>query len=136
MCLLVKAEAPGTAAHLLLLPPSAANKPPTFHQPQDKLQSFAGENFVFQFTASDPEGSALLFRLDGGPEGALLSPAGLLLWRVPEEQEEEEEEHGTAYPVHVTLLDECNAQSSFTVEVTEEEEEAALMSLMQTSSSP
>uniref|UniRef100_H3DIG5 EGF-like domain-containing protein n=1 Tax=Tetraodon nigroviridis TaxID=99883 RepID=H3DIG5_TETNG len=86
--------------------PNQANKPPTFHQPQDKLQSFAGENFVFQFTASDPEGSALLFRLDGGPEGALLSPAGLLLWRVP-----------TAYPVHVTLLDECNAQSSFTVEV-------------------
>lgn len=94
---------------------SSANQPPTFQQLEDKLKTFAGENFVFQFMASDPEGSALLFQLDGGPEGALLSPAGLLIWRVPEE---EEEEH---CPVHITLLDECNAQSSFTVEVTEEE---------------
>lgn len=97
-------------------PLSSVNKPPTFHQPQNQLQTFAGENFVFQFAASDPEGSALLFQLDEGPKGALLSPAGLLIWKVPEE----EEGHGARHPVRVSLLDECNAQSGFTVEVTED----------------
>lgn len=104
-------------SRLPFFPPlSSVNKPPTFHRPGNKLQTFAGENFVFQFAASDPEGSALLFQLDEGPKGALLSPAGLLIWRVPEE---EEEGHRAGHPVRVTLLDECNAQSSFTVEVTE-----------------
>lgn len=96
-------------------PLSPVNEPPTFHRPQSELQTFAGENFVFQFAASDPEGSALLFQLDEGPKGALLSPAGLLVWKVPEE----EEGHRGRHPVRVTLLDECNAQSGFTVEVTE-----------------
>uniref|UniRef100_A0A665TBS2 Si:ch211-246m6.5 n=1 Tax=Echeneis naucrates TaxID=173247 RepID=A0A665TBS2_ECHNA len=59
------------------------NQPPAFHRPQSTLRTFAGENFVFQFAASDPEGSALLFQLEDGPRGSLLSPAGLLLWRVP-----------------------------------------------------
>ncbi|XP_042075813.1 von Willebrand factor D and EGF domain-containing protein isoform X2 [Haplochromis burtoni] len=91
------------------------NKPPTFHRPQSNLQTFSSENFVFQFTASDPEGSALLFQLEEGPEGAVLSPAGLLIWRVPSVPEKEGLR--TSSSVRFTLSDECNAQSTFTVEI-------------------
>uniref|UniRef100_A0A665T1V9 Si:ch211-246m6.5 n=1 Tax=Echeneis naucrates TaxID=173247 RepID=A0A665T1V9_ECHNA len=89
------------------------NQPPAFHRPQSTLRTFAGENFVFQFAASDPEGSALLFQLEDGPRGSLLSPAGLLLWRVPALLEES----GHQRPFRFTLSDECNAQSSFAVEI-------------------
>ncbi|KAJ3584127.1 hypothetical protein NHX12_014623 [Muraenolepis orangiensis] len=58
------------------------NKPPHFHRPEAGLRTFAGENFVFQLAASDPEGSALLFQLERGPAGARLSPAGLLIWSI------------------------------------------------------
>ncbi|XP_075951060.1 von Willebrand factor D and EGF domain-containing protein [Anarhichas minor] len=88
------------------------NEPPAFHQPQSDLRTFGGENFVFQFAASDPEGSALLFQLEEGPRGAFLSPAGLLIWRVPSLPEEEGRQ-----TFRFTLSDECNAQSSFTVEM-------------------
>ncbi|XP_034408211.1 von Willebrand factor D and EGF domain-containing protein isoform X2 [Cyclopterus lumpus] len=91
------------------------NEPPAFHRPQSALRTFAGENFVFQFAASDPEGSALLFQLEEGPKGAVLSPAGLLIWRVPSHPEEEEEEGRRT--VGFTLSDECDAQSSFTAEI-------------------
>ena len=71
--------------------------------------------------ASDPEGSALLFQLEGGPAGASVSPAGLLIWSVSpreEEEEEEEEEEGDGRRmVRFTLSDECSAQSSHEVEV-------------------
>lgn len=93
----------------------SVNEPPTFHQPQSDLRTFAGENFVFQFAASDPEGSALLFQLEEGPEGAVLSPAGLLIWRVPSVPVKDELQGSSS--VRFTLSDECNAQSSFTVEV-------------------
>ncbi|XP_036070331.1 von Willebrand factor D and EGF domain-containing protein [Oryzias melastigma] len=89
------------------------NQPPSFHRPQASLRTFAGENFVFQFAASDPEGSELLFQLQEGPKGAVLSPAGLLIWRVPLL----EEGFGTRRSIRFTLSDECNAQSSFTVEI-------------------
>uniref|UniRef100_A0A4W6EUE9 von Willebrand factor D and EGF domains n=1 Tax=Lates calcarifer TaxID=8187 RepID=A0A4W6EUE9_LATCA len=88
------------------------NEPPAFHRPQINLRTFAGENFVFQFAASDPEGSALLFQLEEGPQGAVLSPAGLLIWRVPPVPPEE---RGRSF--RFTLSDECNAQSTFTVEI-------------------
>ncbi|KAM6958041.1 von Willebrand factor D and EGF domain-containing protein [Tautogolabrus adspersus] len=88
------------------------NEPPTFHRPQSNLRTFAGENFVFQFAASDPEGSALLFQLEAGPNGAVLSPAGLLIWRVPTLPEE-----GLSRSFRFTLSDECNAQSTFNVEI-------------------
>lgn len=99
------------------------NEPPSFHRPQSALRTFSGENFVFQFAASDPEGSALLFQLEEGPGGGVLSPAGLLIWRVPSLSEEEEEERPSKRSVRFTLSDECNAQSSFSVEVEQEEEE-------------
>uniref|UniRef100_A0A3Q3IWA1 Uncharacterized protein n=1 Tax=Monopterus albus TaxID=43700 RepID=A0A3Q3IWA1_MONAL len=91
------------------------NEPPTFHRPQSNLRTFVRENFVFQFAASDPEGSALLFQLEDGPEGAVLSPAGLLIWRVPLLPEDEGRQ--TSQSFRFTLSDECNAQSTFTVEV-------------------
>ncbi|CAL8308205.1 unnamed protein product [Merluccius merluccius] len=91
------------------------NKPPTFHRPHAGLRTFAGENFVFQLAASDPEGSALLFQLEQGPAGARISPAGLLIWSVPPR---EEEEGSGPRMVLFTLSDECSAQSSHAVEIT------------------
>lgn len=110
-------------AKSVFLPLSSVNKPPSFHPPRSKLQTFEGENFVFQFAASDPEGSALLFQLEEAPAGAILSPAGLLIWRAPSLQkanaEEDEEKRGRSrrLPFRFTLSDECNAQSTITVEV-------------------
>ncbi|XP_032362363.1 von Willebrand factor D and EGF domain-containing protein [Etheostoma spectabile] len=89
------------------------NEPPAFFRPQSRLRTFAGENFVFQLAASDPEGSALLFQLEEGPQGAVLSPAGLLIWRVPSLPGD----RGGTQSFRFTLSDECNAQSSFTAEI-------------------
>ncbi|KAM3585407.1 uncharacterized protein V6R79_017039 [Siganus canaliculatus] len=92
------------------------NEPPAFHRPQTGLRTFTGENFVFQFAASDPEGSALLFQLEDGPRSAVLSPAGLLIWRVPSLPEQDGGLQSRR-SVRFTLSDECNAQSTFTIEI-------------------
>lgn len=111
------------SAESVFLHASLVNKPPSFHQPPSELRTFGGENFVFQFAASDPEGSALLFQLEEAPLGAVLSPAGLLIWRVPllpeaeAEEAKEEEDRSKHHSFRFMLSDECNAQSTVTVEV-------------------
>uniref|UniRef100_A0A1A8B2B6 von Willebrand factor D and EGF domains n=1 Tax=Nothobranchius furzeri TaxID=105023 RepID=A0A1A8B2B6_NOTFU len=55
-------------------------------------------------------------KLEKGPVGAVLSPAGLLIWRVPP-LPREEEVHPARFFLLFTVSDECNARSTFTVEV-------------------
>ncbi|XP_019353533.1 von Willebrand factor D and EGF domain-containing protein isoform X1 [Alligator mississippiensis] len=84
------------------------NQPPQLQTMQGMLQTFYGENFVYQFLASDPEGSAVLFTLDSGPDGANLSPSGLLIWKV-----------AAKIPQKFTLAltDDCNAKTKVIIEV-------------------
>lgn len=63
---------------------------------------------MYQFTALDPEGSAIAFSMNSGPPGASLSPAGLLIWKV-------ESNHTQKFTFSVT--DDCNAETEVTIEV-------------------
>ncbi|XP_064343456.1 von Willebrand factor D and EGF domain-containing protein [Camelus dromedarius] len=85
------------------------NQPPVIQIPQDKLQTFYGENFMYQFMAFDPEGSDIHFTLDSAPEGANVSSAGLLKWKTESQT-----------PQKFTLLvnDDCNAETRVMIEVT------------------
>uniref|UniRef100_A0A5F5PPR8 von Willebrand factor D and EGF domains n=1 Tax=Equus caballus TaxID=9796 RepID=A0A5F5PPR8_HORSE len=85
------------------------NQPPVIQIPQDKLQTFYGENLVYQFVAFDPEGSDIHFALDSGPEGANVSSAGLLMWK---------SESQTPQRFTLRLNDDCNAESRAVIEVT------------------
>ncbi|ELV13784.1 von Willebrand factor D and EGF domain-containing protein [Tupaia chinensis] len=84
------------------------NQPPVIQTSQDKLQAFYGENFEYQFTAFDPEGSDIHFTLDSGPEGASISSAGLLMWKV---------ELQTPQQFTLHLYDDCDAETRVTIEV-------------------
>ncbi|NWI99640.1 VWDE protein, partial [Crypturellus undulatus] len=84
------------------------NQPPLLQTFQGILQTFYGENFVYQFLASDPEGSAVLFTLESGPEGASLSPSGLLLWKVMSKN---------PHKLTFSLTDDCNAETKVEIEV-------------------
>ncbi|XP_060744743.1 von Willebrand factor D and EGF domain-containing protein [Tachysurus vachellii] len=87
---------------------SEKNKPPVFHSEQTHLQTFYGENFVYQFVSTDPEGSTVLFMLLTGPKDAVLSPAGLLIWKAM-----------SSSPVtfEMSVVDDCNAETRAIVKV-------------------
>ncbi|XP_027495105.1 von Willebrand factor D and EGF domain-containing protein [Corapipo altera] len=84
------------------------NQPPVLETSQVMLQTFYGEDFVYQFLASDPEGSAIHFTLDSGPEGASLSPSGLLLWKAVSTN---------LHKLTFSLTDDCNATTKVEIEV-------------------
>uniref|UniRef100_A0A8D0ELV0 von Willebrand factor D and EGF domain-containing protein n=1 Tax=Strix occidentalis caurina TaxID=311401 RepID=A0A8D0ELV0_STROC len=84
------------------------NQPPVLETFQGMLQTFYGEDFVYQFLASDPEGSAVHFTLDSGPEGASLSPSGLLLWKAVSMN---------LHKLTFSLTDDCNAKTKVEIEV-------------------
>ncbi|KAF5900616.1 von Willebrand factor D and EGF domain-containing protein, partial [Clarias magur] len=87
---------------------SEKNQPPVFHSEQSHLQTFYGENFVYQFVSTDPEGSAVQFTLLSGPKDAVLSPAGLLIWKALSP---------SAVTFELTVIDDCNAETQATVKV-------------------
>uniref|UniRef100_A0A8C0FYX6 von Willebrand factor D and EGF domains n=1 Tax=Chelonoidis abingdonii TaxID=106734 RepID=A0A8C0FYX6_CHEAB len=72
------------------------NEPPVLQTLQGTLQTFYGENCVYQFIASDLEGSAILFMLDSGPEG---------LWQRIHRN------------LTFSLTDDCNAETKVIIEV-------------------
>ncbi|XP_048366352.1 von Willebrand factor D and EGF domain-containing protein isoform X1 [Sphaerodactylus townsendi] len=88
---------------------SENNQPPVIHNLQGRLQTFYGENFMYQFMATDPEGSAIAFSLNSGPPGASLSPAGLLMWKALS---------NSTQKFTFTVTDDCNAETRGTIEVT------------------
>ncbi|XP_015273667.1 PREDICTED: von Willebrand factor D and EGF domain-containing protein [Gekko japonicus] len=86
-----------------------SNQPPVIQNLQERLQTFYGENFVYHFTATDPEGSAIAFSLNSGPLGASLSPAGLLIWKAVSKNTQQ---------FTFTVTDDCSAEARGTIEVT------------------
>lgn len=63
---------------------------------------------MYQFVSTDPEGSAVLFTLLSGPKDAVLSPAGLLIWKA-----------SSSSPVtfELSVIDDCNAETQAVVKV-------------------
>lgn len=84
------------------------NNPPVFHSEQTQLQTFYGENFVYQFVSTDPEDSAVLFTLLSGPKDAVLSPAGLLIWKA---------QSSSPVTFELAVIDDCNAETQAVVKV-------------------
>ncbi|KAL8165236.1 UNVERIFIED_CONTAM: hypothetical protein K2H54_035887 [Gekko kuhli] len=84
-----------------------SNQPPVIQDLQERLQTFYGENFVYQFMATDPEGSAIAFSLNSGPSGASLSPAGLLIWQAMSKNTQQ---------FTFTVTDDCSAKARGTIE--------------------
>ncbi|XP_066531702.1 von Willebrand factor D and EGF domain-containing protein [Hoplias malabaricus] len=87
---------------------SEKNEPPVFHSEQTHLQTFYGETFVYQFVSTDPEGSAVMFTLVSGPRDAVLSPAGLLIWKA---------QSFSNVTFELVVKDDCNAETQAVVVV-------------------
>ncbi|XP_072506421.1 LOW QUALITY PROTEIN: von Willebrand factor D and EGF domain-containing protein [Notamacropus eugenii] len=90
---------------------SEDNRPPVFQEPQERLQAFYGENFVYPLVAVDPEGSAVFFALTSGPEEASVSPRGVLHWKVLSQ---------SAQTFTISAVDDCEAEARVTLEVSVE----------------
>ncbi|XP_058503446.1 von Willebrand factor D and EGF domain-containing protein isoform X2 [Solea solea] len=86
------------------------NSPPLLQPLPFPLRSFHGENFTFQLEARDSEGSAVRFSLVSGPEGAALSPAGLLTWTPTAETT-------LTHMFYFTVTDDCGAETRASVQV-------------------
>uniref|UniRef100_A0A8D0CXL8 von Willebrand factor D and EGF domains n=1 Tax=Sander lucioperca TaxID=283035 RepID=A0A8D0CXL8_SANLU len=84
------------------------NKPPALQSLPFHLWSFQGENLIYQLQAQDPEGSAVHFTLESGPEGASLSLAGLLMWKT---------ETTDTHTFQFTATDDCNAETRASIQV-------------------
>ncbi|XP_036615286.1 von Willebrand factor D and EGF domain-containing protein [Trichosurus vulpecula] len=87
---------------------SEDNQPPVFQEPQERLQTFYGQNFVYPLVALDPEGSAIFFALISGPEGASVSPGGILKWKVLSQ---------STQTFTISAVDDCKAEATVTIEV-------------------
>ncbi|XP_068180151.1 von Willebrand factor D and EGF domain-containing protein isoform X2 [Antennarius striatus] len=86
------------------------NEPPVLQPVPVPLRSFLGENFLFQLAARDPEGSAVLFALESGPDGAALTPDGLLTWRATDKTTD-------THMLEVTAKDDCGAETRTSIQV-------------------
>ncbi|XP_055019347.1 von Willebrand factor D and EGF domain-containing protein [Boleophthalmus pectinirostris] len=86
------------------------NQPPVFQSLPPLLRSFSGDSLEYQLQALDPEGSALVFSLVSGPDGASVSPGGLLTWRTSNSE-------GDAHTIRVSVSDRCAAQSTAQIQV-------------------
>lgn len=88
------------------------NEPPVLHPPPplDPLRSHQGHNFSYQLQAQDPEGLAVIFSLDSSPQGASLSPAGLLTWTASAAVSD-------THTFLFTASDECGAETRASLQV-------------------
>lgn len=86
------------------------NGPPVVQPLPFSLRAFQGENFIYQLQAEDHEGSAVHFSLISGPEGASLSPSGLLMWKASVDSTD-------THTFQFTVTDDCNAEIRDSVQV-------------------
>ncbi|XP_033968639.1 von Willebrand factor D and EGF domain-containing protein [Trematomus bernacchii] len=84
------------------------NEPPVLQSLPFHLRSFLGGDFIYQLQARDPEGSAVRFTLESGPEGSSLSPDGLVRWRT---------ETTDTHTLQFTVTDDCNAETRASIQV-------------------
>ncbi|XP_068613415.1 von Willebrand factor D and EGF domain-containing protein [Brachionichthys hirsutus] len=86
------------------------NEPPVLQSMPSHLRSFQAERFIYQLRARDPEGHAVLFALEAGPDGASLTPDGLLTWKATADAA------GT-HTLRFTARDECDAETRASIQV-------------------